>query len=188
MRERKWRSRRRDFRQRRRRDKQRPADIDAVVEVQLSHHFQERSNRLQVSLLQRNVGAAQRLGQSRDLEARVVLRRIEPPLRQGLTDRAPNRRRARLRMARNLLNAVARYEQVEICLSPLDQGFAEVLPEARLCARSEVGFGSSDMSALGFFNPDQMIPLFPFFSKKILALIALTVDLVRLVRIEGAIR
>jgi hypothetical protein len=53
-------------------------------------------------------------------------------------------------MARNLLNAVARYEQVEICLSPLDQGFAEVLPGARLRARSEVGFGSSDMIALGF--------------------------------------
>src|ERR1700722_17318536 len=132
MRERKWRSRRRDFRQRRRRGEKRPADIDAVVEVQLSHHFQEWSNRLQISLLQRNVGAAQRLGQSRDLEAGIVLRLIEPPLRQGLTDSATNRRRARLRMARNLLNAVARYEQVEICLSPLDQGFAEVFARGAL--------------------------------------------------------
>ena len=79
MRERKRRSRRRDFRRRRRRG-ERPADIDAVVEVQLSHHFQERSNRLQVSLLQRNVGAAQCLGQPGDLEAGVVRRRIELPL------------------------------------------------------------------------------------------------------------
>ncbi|HWY82813.1 MAG TPA: pilus assembly protein TadG-related protein [Roseiarcus sp.] len=94
--------------------------------AQLPHNFHERRNRLQVSVLQRNVGAAQRLGQPGDLEAGVVLRRIEPPLRQGLTDSATNRGRARLRMARNLLNAVARHEQVEICLSPLDQGFAEV--------------------------------------------------------------
>ena len=53
---------------------------DAVVEVQLPHDFQERRNRIQVSLLQRNVGAAQRLGQPLDLEAGVVLRRIEPAL------------------------------------------------------------------------------------------------------------
>jgi hypothetical protein len=86
VRERKRRSRRRDFR--RRGEGRRAAKINAVVEVQLPHDFQERRDCFQVSLLQRNVGAAQRLGQPGDLEAGVVLRRIEPPLRQGLTDSA----------------------------------------------------------------------------------------------------
>ena len=130
----------------------RRADIDAVVEVQLPHDFQERRDRLQVSLLQRNVGAAQRLGQPRDLEAGIVLRRIEPPLRQGLTDSATNRRRALLCVARNLLDAVARHEQVEIRLSPLDQHLAEDFAQARLRARSEAGFGSLGMSSSGFWR------------------------------------
>jgi len=47
-----------NVRRRRRRSEPRWADIDAVIEVQLPHHFQERRNRLQVSLLERNVGAA----------------------------------------------------------------------------------------------------------------------------------
>jgi hypothetical protein len=86
LRERKRRSRRRDFR--RRGERRRAAKINAVVEVQLPHDFQKRRDRLQVSFLQRNVGAAQRLGQPGDLEAGVVRRRIELPLRQGLTDSA----------------------------------------------------------------------------------------------------
>jgi hypothetical protein len=123
MRERKRRRCRREVRRRQRRGSSR-AEIDAVVEVQLPHDFHERRNRAQISLLQRNVGAAQRLGQPRDLEAGLVLRRIGPPLRQGLTDGATNRRRTLLCVARNLLNAVARHEQVEIRLSPLDQRLA----------------------------------------------------------------
>jgi hypothetical protein len=51
MRERKWRNRRRDFL--RRGERWRAAKINAVIEVQLPHDFQERRNRLQVSLLQR---------------------------------------------------------------------------------------------------------------------------------------
>jgi hypothetical protein len=68
MRERKRRSCRRDLRQRRRCSESPGANIDAMVEVQLPHDFHERRDRLQVSLLQRNVGAAQRLGQPRNLE------------------------------------------------------------------------------------------------------------------------
>jgi hypothetical protein len=90
MRERERRRCRCDFRQRRQRGSRR-ADIDAVVEVQLPHDFHERRNRLRISLLQRNVGAAQRLGQPRDLEAGIVFGRVEPPLRQGLADSASDR-------------------------------------------------------------------------------------------------
>src|ERR1700733_10001580 len=127
MRERKRRRGRRDLRRRRWRGSP-GANIDAMVEVQLPHDFQKRRNRLQVALFQRNVSAAQGLGQPRDLQAGVVLRRIELPLRQGLADSAANRRRALLRVARDLLNAVAGHEQVEIRLSPLDQCLAEGLP------------------------------------------------------------
>src|SRR3984957_4223244 len=124
MRERKRRNCRRDVRQRRRWSESRGANIDAVVEIKLPHALHEWRNRLQVSLLQRNVGAAQRLGQPGHLEAGVVLRRIELPLRQGLTDRATHRGHAHLCVTRNLLDAVARHEQVEIHLSPLDQCLA----------------------------------------------------------------
>jgi hypothetical protein len=76
--------------------------MDAVVEVELPHHLQERRNRLQVSLLQRNVGAAQRLRQPRNLEAGVVLRRIELALGQRLADRATDGRRTLLRLSRRI--------------------------------------------------------------------------------------
>ena len=140
MRERKPRSRRRDFR---RRGGDHAARIDVVVEVQLPHDFQERRNRLQVSLFQRNVGAAQRLDQPCDLEAGVVLRRIEPPFRQGLTDRATNRRRARLRVARNQLNAVADTSRSKYVSRRSSKASRTFLPETRLRAYSEVGFGPS---------------------------------------------
>src|SRR5947208_1184557 len=122
MRERKRRCRR-DFGLRPRRAARR-AKSDSVVEIELPHDFHKRRNRLQISLLERNVRAAQRLGQPRDLEASIVFGRIEPSLRQGLTDSATNRRRACLCVAPNLLSAVARHEQVEISLAPLDQCFA----------------------------------------------------------------
>jgi hypothetical protein len=76
MRERKRRSCRRGARQPRRWSESRGANMNAVVEIKLADDFHERLNRLQVSLLQRSVGAAQRLCQPRDLEAGVVLRRI----------------------------------------------------------------------------------------------------------------
>jgi hypothetical protein len=47
------------------------------VEVQLPHNFHELRDRIQVSLLQRNIGAAQGLGQPRDLQTGIVLGRIE---------------------------------------------------------------------------------------------------------------
>ena len=119
------------------------ARIDVVVEVQLPHDFQERRNRLQVSLFQRNVGAAQRLDQPCDLEAGVVLRRIEPSFRQGLTDRATNRRRARLRVARNQLNAVADTSRSKYVSGRPSKASRTFLAEARLRAYSEVGFGPS---------------------------------------------
>jgi hypothetical protein len=111
------------FRQRPRRGSCR-ANIDAAVQIELPHDFHKRRNRLQIHLLQRNVGATQRLGQPRDLETGIVFGRIELSLRQGLTDSATNRRRACLCVARNLLNAVARHEQVDITLAPLDQCLA----------------------------------------------------------------
>src|SRR6185437_15129387 len=80
-----------------------------------------------VSVLQRNVGAAQRLGQPRNLDAGIVLRRIETPFRQGLADSATNRRYARLGVSRDLLDAVARHEQVEISLSAPDREVTEDL-------------------------------------------------------------
>lgn len=100
----------------------RRADVDAVIEGQLPHELHERRDRLQVSLLKRSVGQAQRLGQPRDLR-RVVLG--EPPRRQGLTDSAADSRRTLFRVARDLLDAVARNEQVEIRLASLDQSLAE---------------------------------------------------------------
>jgi len=119
MRERERQSSRRDFRRRGRRGEPRGAHMDAVVEVQLSHDFEERRDRLHVPLFQRFVGAAQRLGQPRDLKPGIILRRIELPLCQGLTDDAADRRRTFLHGACDLLDAVARDEQVEIALSAL---------------------------------------------------------------------
>jgi hypothetical protein len=117
-----------------------------VVEVQIRYDFQEPRNRLQVSLFRRNVRATQRLGQSRDLEAGVVLRRIKPPLRQSRTDRATK--------PGGLV-----FVWFAICLMPypdtsrskyvsrrLIKASWRLLPQARLRARSEIGFGSSDIS------------------------------------------
>ena len=149
MSERKRRRCGRDFRRRRRRGEPRRADIDAVVEIQLAYDFQERPNRLQVSLFQRNIGAAQRLGQPYDFEAGVVLRRIEPPLRQGLTNSATNRRRARLRVARNLFNAVPDTSRSKYASRRLIEASWRILPVA-LARRSELGFDSLDMGSLCF--------------------------------------
>jgi hypothetical protein len=88
-------------------------------------------------------GAAQRLDEPCDLELGVVLRRIEPPFRQGLTDRATNRRRARLRVARNQLNAVADTSRSKYVSRRSSKASRTFLPETRLRAYSEVGFGPS---------------------------------------------
>jgi hypothetical protein len=124
VRERKRRSRRRDVVPRGRWSESRGADMDAVVEIKLPHNFHEWRNRLQVSLLQRNVGAAQRFGQPRNLESSVVLRRIELALGQRLADRATDRRQTLLCVGRNLLDAISRHQKVKIDLAPLDQDFA----------------------------------------------------------------
>ena len=81
MRERKRRRCRCDFLHCSRWSQARWTNIDAVVEVQLPHNIHERRDRLQISLLQGNVGATQRLGQPRDLEMGIVFWRIELPLR-----------------------------------------------------------------------------------------------------------
>jgi hypothetical protein len=54
-----------------------PRQVHIDVEVQLPHNFHELRDRIQVSLLQRNIGAAQGLGQPRDLQTGIVLGRIE---------------------------------------------------------------------------------------------------------------
>ena len=117
-------------------ERSRRADIDAVVEVQLPHDLHERRDRLQVSRLERKVGAAQRLGEPRDLETGIVFGRIEPALRQGLTDRATDRAWLFLACDWRSARRCSRDEQVEIRLLPSDQcPHGRILPGCAL-ARS----------------------------------------------------
>jgi hypothetical protein len=66
-----------------------------VIAVERSDEPPERTDRLQVALLDRTVGDPQRLIEPRDLQMRVTLGRVEPPLGDRAVDLAPAALRAR---------------------------------------------------------------------------------------------
>jgi hypothetical protein len=137
--ERQQRSGRPDFRQRRRREP-RGADVDAVAELELSH-LHERRDRLEISFLQRNVGAPQRLAQPRDLEASAILSRIEAPLRQGLADSATNRRRTSSCGSQSVRCDSPKRARSKYASHRIIRASLRILPAARLCAPFGGRFG-----------------------------------------------